>query len=189
MLNNEVIRKAKKNIRIRVKTERNQLSVGEIDSLSKQIWRNFRNYVLDGLRKNIMFYYSFGSEVFTHEIIRKLSEEYNIFLPRTKQEIEVCKYGNIFQENSYGIFEPITPSIKNPNLKMIIVPGIAFDKKGNRIGWGRGYYDKFLEKHPEAIRISPAYSLQIINKLPSLDHDQKIDIIITPKEIIETRAR
>lgn len=179
-------------IRQEIKTERKALSEEERLSRSAEIWERFKREVLDGSRKNIMFYYSFDSEVHTRDIIRELAWQCNLFLPKMQnREIVVCEYklGDFMEENKHGIFEPDTPVIENPCLGIVIVPGIAFDREGNRLGWGLGCYDRFLAKYKGTLRIAPAYSFQVLEKqLPCLNHDQKIDIIITERGVINTRA-
>lgn len=68
---------------------------------------------------------------------------------------------------------------------MIIVPGLAFDKRGYRIGYGGGFYDKFLEKHNKIKRISLCYNFQIIENVPNEEFDKRVDTIITEDEIIK----
>lgn len=86
-------------------------------------------------------------------------------------------------ESVYKTLEPDSkdPEIKPTNIELILVPGVAFDVLGNRLGFGKGYYDKFLKK-TKCPLISPAYNFQVYKKIPTEIHDHKIDKIITEKK-------
>ena len=68
---------------------------------------------------------------------------------------------------------------------LIILPGAAFDRKGNRLGYGGGFYDTYLAAHPQAGRAAIAFALQIAEDIPSAPHDIRPDIIVTEKEMIQ----
>ncbi len=88
---------------------------------------------------------------------------------------------------SYGILEPRTEKIRKTRVEdidLIIVPGVAFDKKGNRIGHGKGYYDRLLDK-TNATKIGLAFEFQLLKEIPTDKHDLPIDILITEKRIIK----
>ena len=88
--------------------------------------------------------------------------------------------------NKYGIPEPATKVITYPDI--LLVPLVAFDKKLNRLGYGGGYYDRFiskLSKKKKIIKIGLALSFQKINKVPINKYDQKLDYVITNKYIIK----
>ena len=85
--------------------------------------------------------------------------------------------------NKYGIPEPISDKIIYPNI--ILVPLVAFDKNFNRIGYGGGFYDRYIRKIKrikKIVTIGLAYSFQKVNKIPIKDYDIKLDYIITDKE-------
>lgn len=82
-----------------------------------------------------------------------------------------------------GIFGTVFPSGNNEyegKYDVIVVPGLAFDKSGFRLGYGGGYYDRFLERHPGSLKVSPAYPFQLVDRVPVDAFDQKIDKIILP---------
>lgn len=86
-----------------------------------------------------------------------------------------------------GILEPIDDSIvvKKEDIDLIIVPGTVFDREFNRIGYGGGYYDRYLEDIAyKNNKVVLAYDFQIIDKIESEEHDIKMDLIITDKEVI-----
>ncbi len=93
---------------------------------------------------------------------------------------------NFLSINNLGIPEPNT-SKKKENPDIMFIPLVAFDKYKNRLGYGGGFYDRYLkniEKKKKVVKIGCAFSFQKINKLPTELHDKKLDLIITEKKII-----
>jgi 5-formyltetrahydrofolate cyclo-ligase len=82
----------------------------------------------------------------------------------------------------FGIMEPL-PQVRVKSMDLLVVPGIAFDKQGYRLGYGKGYYDKFLSKNP-VLSFGLAYSLQLFEKLPHGKHDRRMDAIATEKGLL-----
>ena len=88
--------------------------------------------------------------------------------------------------NELGIPEPITNKIEYPDI--LLVPMVAFDEKLNRLGYGGGFYDRYIakiEKVKKIIKIGLAFSYQKIKKIPTNKFDKKLDFIITEKEILQ----
>lgn len=144
--------------------------------------------------KTIFLYISFGSEVNTHGLIRLLFGKKKVFVPvmeKEKKEIYISELREWKELTSgaYGILEPKKEYIRKGNVSdmdIAIVPGIAFDEEGYRIGYGGGYYDKLLRKM-NGKKIGVAYDFQILKKLPHEDHDVKMDKIVTEKRILSFR--
>ena len=92
------------------------------------------------------------------------------------------------KKGTYRIRQPEEESIlqNSDALEVVCVPGIAYDTQGNRIGYGKGYYDKFLKWRP-ATKIGIAFDVQIVDQLPDEKHDITMDVIITEKRMIEVR--
>ena len=90
---------------------------------------------------------------------------------------------------AYDILEPkqdCRKPIDLDTIDIIIVPGVAFDTTGNRMGHGKGYFDRLL-KHLDALRIGLAFEFQIVSHVPMDPHDEKMDIIVTEKQIIHCK--
>ena len=108
--------------------------------------------------KTVMFYVSFGSEVYTHEMIQEVLGKKIVIVPKIIDfEIITCEIKD-FSELESGKYRILEPKDNNKEFNMreidiIIVPGAAFDKEGNRIGYGKGYYDRLL-KNTKAKRIA-----------------------------------
>lgn len=137
---------------------------------------------------NIFCYASYNSEVDTFWLMEKiLADGKNLYLPRCitdTKEMEVCRVSDLseLQSGAYGIREPIGKGVL-VSLDLVIAPMVAFDREKNRLGYGGGYYDRFLAK-TDAIRLGIAFSEQESDKLVKEPTDIPMDIIITEKEVI-----
>ncbi len=148
------------------------------------------------LEANISFLYiNQNCEVRTTEILKKCIKYKKAFaLPAfdtEKKNMTLMKVENLDSDlikGDRGILEPDpakSKAIPIETIDIAIIPGVAFDEKGGRIGSGEGYYDRFISKLPITTRkISLAYEDQIIQQVPMESHDKNIDIIITEKRII-----
>ena len=133
-------------------------------------------------------YYPYNNEVDSIEILKKFEElNYNISLPKIKKNFQMNFFHWSIKEplsiNKYGIPEPISNKVVYPNI--LLVPLVAFDRHFNRIGYGSGFYDRYLKKikkNKKIITIGLAYSFQKIKKIPVNKYDIKLDFVITNKE-------
>jgi 5-formyltetrahydrofolate cyclo-ligase len=80
--------------------------------------------------------------------------------------------------------DPATPVVPLDTIDVFVIPGLAFDLEGERLGWGRGHYDRTLARAPEALRVGYAFELQIVDRVPVGADDQRMDVLVT-----ETGAR
>jgi len=92
------------------------------------------------------------------------------------------KIGDELRANKFGIFEPLS-STKQVEPSVIIVPMLAFDRSKNRLGYGGGYYDKYLQ-NSTALKVGAAFAAQEIEQIPHEPHDAKMDIIVTDDFIL-----
>ena len=142
-------------------------------------------------KKIIGGYYPVNFEVDDLELLKKFEKnKFDISLPVIKKKFQINFYKWSFFDplkiNKYGIPEPETKNIVYPDV--ILVPLVAFDKNLNRLGYGGGYYDRLIKnfsKKKKIIKIGLAFSVQEIDKVPIGMHDQKLDYIVTNKNIIK----
>lgn len=173
-------------------SKRNSLSKEEVLEKSDKIKNNLFNLQQFKKSRIIMFFVSFNSEVHTHEIIKNSLKTKTVVIPKVAHhEIEpsiILDFDNLVPSRKFNILEPMDlMKIAYKNIDLVLVPGIVFDKEGHRIGYGFGYYDKFLKKVPKAIKIGLAFDFQVIDKIPREMHDVPVDMIVTEKRVIECK--
>ena len=140
----------------------------------------------------IACYYAVRSEVSTEEILRHaLSHGKIVYLPRTGERgIELCRIESLegLAEGKYGIPEPPKHSVAAlpGEVELFILPAVAVDRAGNRLGYGPGHYDRLLQ-NTTAIKAALAFSRQIADAVPQEPHDIAADMILTEEEVIECR--
>lgn len=138
--------------------------------------------------KCILAYYSFTQEVFTHDFIEKYAQEKKIILPVVEKDVLVLKeYKGKDQMHlsEYGILEPTGADFSDySQIDLGIIPGVVFDKNLNRLGRGKGYYDKLLPLLDNAYLVGICFSFQLKDTIPIEPHDFPMNSIVTPDLII-----
>lgn len=145
--------------------------------------------------RNILLYCAFRTEVETEQLSKSLLHmKKKLCMPLVKP-LEKELLPMIIDEEDYplqpgycGIPEPVWCTSRcaaAEHLDIVILPGLVFDKNGNRLGYGGGYYDRFLAcKAPQALRLGLAFSCQLVPSIPAQNHDMRLDILVTEKEIL-----
>ncbi|WP_457601139.1 5-formyltetrahydrofolate cyclo-ligase [Hydrogenivirga sp.] len=136
----------------------------------------------------VMLYCSIKGEPDLSPLFEELAEEgKNLVLPRVKgSELELVRVGAplCLTDGTFNIPEPASGEIISPEeLELVVVPGVAFDRQGYRVGFGKGYYDRLLER-VRAPKIGVAYSFQVLDSVPRDSWDRPVDILVTEKEVI-----
>ena len=142
-------------------------------------------------KKIIGGYYPVNFEVDDLMLLEKFEKKnFNISLPVVKKNFQMNFYEWSFSDpliiNKYGIPEPETKNIVYPDI--LLIPLVAFDKNLNRLGYGGGYYDRLVKKFSKKkkiLKIGLALSVQEIDKVPIDKYDQKLDYVVTNKNIIK----
>ena len=137
------------------------------------------------LGKIIGGYYPYNREIDILQILKKFEKKnFIITLPKIKKNSQMDFFQWSMDEpleiNKFGIPEPISKTIKYPDV--LLVPLVAFDKNFNRIGYGGGFYDRYIKKirkRKKVLTIGFAYSFQRVKKIPTNNYDIKLDFIIT----------
>lgn len=92
-----------------------------------------------------------------------------------------------FVTRRHNVPEPdptMSTAVDPEKIDIVLVPGLAFDPNGGRLGRGGGFYDRFLSKHPMALRIGVAFDSQVVAHVPTNSHDERVDILLTPDAIM-----
>lgn len=171
-------------------SSRSRMSRKEIEAKSAAIAKKLFRCPVFKKASRVMFYAAFKNEVETSMMInRALDEKKEVFVPRVEGSeilaVKISCCGELSRGN-FGIKEPsgAAKPLHASDLKFdaIIIPGIAFDFACNRLGFGKGYYDRFLVR-AAGFKIGLAYSFQIMEKLPVSKNDIKTDMVITEEKI------
>jgi len=138
-------------------------------------------------------YVSYQWEIDTNNLLQKIIDEKGfVYVPRlSNNQIKQVRIDNLFnlKKGRYGILEPVYKNkVVEVNVDLAFVPGVAFDTSGNRLGRGKGYYDKFLAG-VSGIKIGLAHDLQVIENVPHQEHDIKMDYLITEKRTIQCKGK
>lgn len=174
--------------------KRRRLSEKEIFEKSRAISEKVLSLQEVKRAKTISCYINIGSEVKTRPLISKLLGLGKIIVvPAVSEErkkMQMCRILSLNEtEKKNAFFEPseeckrVFPSKK---IDLVLVPGTAFDPMGYRLGYGKGYYDKFLRTLAKQVPfIGLAFECQLVQAIPAEEHDVRLDKIVTEKRIIE----
>lgn len=181
----------KKILRKQMREIRDALTIEDIHIHSKQIAEQLLQSSFYKECTHICVYDAFRNEVSCKYIITQaLQDGKCVYLPVTDKACKTMEFyqiteDTIYREGNYGIREPEFDE-KSKILQdkaLILMPGLAFDQNKHRLGYGGGYYDKYLALHDEHITMALCYDFQIVDELPCEDHDILPDYIVTESEI------
>jgi len=180
---------AKSELRKRILNIRNNMDIEDVRKNSSAITEKIINLDSYIQSKVVFIYMDFKNEVMTSQLIKHmLSAKKRVVIPYTDTRNTVLIPSEITGEadlvlNSFGYYEPknISP-IDTGEIDLAVIPGVVFDKSLNRIGFGKGYYDRILNKlKASAKKVALAHEFQVLESIPNEEHDIKMDMIITEK--------
>ncbi|MEN1759140.1 5-formyltetrahydrofolate cyclo-ligase [Anoxynatronum sibiricum] len=182
-------------MRQQILNKRNQLSAEQVMSKSTLIINRLMKQPELHQSSNIMVYLDFRNEVKTDDLIQRLLEqEKQIFIPVTNPATHTLMVSQLedpatdLEKGHFGLLEPKSEALRPvaPTLiDLAIVPGLVFDYEGYRIGFGAGYYDRFLPSlRPGVPLISLLYELQLVDQVPREPHDVPVHFLITENRTI-----
>jgi 5-formyltetrahydrofolate cyclo-ligase len=140
--------------------------------------------------RTVMAYWAFGSEVETAPLIEALHEAgVRVVLPRIeKTEVVAVTYepGQPITATAFGAMEPSDAEVVDPaGVDAVIVPGVAFDRTGRRLGYGGGFFDRFLPRTRSGTpAVAIAFAVQMVEGVPAGHGDRRVDAIVTEDEVI-----
>ncbi len=176
------LKTSKNELRRLIRLQKRQLLPETRDILSINALSTLENLPAFREATIVVLYHSLDDEVDTHEFIRKWSPSKHILLPVIRGEnLELCLYKDIhhLQTGSFGVQEPIGEVFTDYSaIDCAVIPGMAFDKRGNRLGRGKGYYDRLLS-HLPAFKIGICFPFQLIEEVPTNEWDIRMDLVIT----------
>lgn len=179
MENTQIIEK--REIRRKIKALRTMLTEMEKRSAAQEVFDRLEKTAAFLLADKILMYHSLPDELLTHEFLSKWASRKHFFLPRVNGvDLEILPYEESRLElGSFHIEEPTGSNTVDPSeIELIVVPAVAYDRKGNRLGRGKGFYDRLL-KSTKATKIGVGYEFQLYDELPTEPHDVGMDMVIT----------
>lgn len=191
-----IIQRDKEYIRKRVLKERRSLNINQVRQKSRDIVRRLTDSCYYRNASTVMCYSHIKNEVETDYLMKLCIMEGKILvlpLVSTKghgpslQLRRVSLPEKDLRRGAFGILEPVndTYQVHPREVDLAVIPGVAFDAERNRIGYGKGYFDRFIPLlSDDCTKAGLAYEIQIVNKIPAESHDRKLDVVITEKRII-----
>ena len=181
------LHRAKQSLRELLIQKRRMMSAEERTAQSARILSQLEKMTVFQEAKTVLLYYPKNNEVDVLPLFKRYKRDKVLLLPVThRRGMTANPYeGNDkMHRGKVGIPEPTTPPYEG-EIDLIIVPAVAFDKQGNRLGRGGGYYDRFLKKQSHATFIGVGYDFQLVDEVPVRQHDQKMHRIILPSQTIQ----
>jgi 5-formyltetrahydrofolate cyclo-ligase len=184
----------KSDLRKRILNIRNSMDKKESSEKSAVIMEKLTDMDIYKKAQVVFVYMDFNHEVETMSLIKKmLLEKKKVVIPYTDTvntviiPSELKSIDEDLVKSKFGYYEPAPEKIvpvKSEEFDLVVVPGVVFDKGFNRIGFGKGYYDRILSTLKESAKaVAVAYDFQVLEQVPSEEHDVKMDMIITEKHI------
>lgn len=183
----------KKEIRKFIKNMKILMSDEEVIKKSLQIQNLLMEQEEFKKADSIYIYINYNQEVITTDIIEKcLNDGKNVYVPKIHDDN--IKFHQIYSittdlaPGAYGILEPTTHLPDDRRDGLLIMPGLAFDREFHRIGYGGGFYDKYLTLPNSHIKLALAYDFQVFDSITTDEYDKKVDMIITQDYVMKLKS-
>jgi len=182
----------KKLLRTKLKQRRSELPGSERTEMSQKIIKFLHEIDEFNQAKNLFCYISYLSEVETSSLISHILER-NLVLavPKIMGKTEMLaitlKDLSDLEADKMGILTPKSSQTASAPFDVAITPGVGFTTMGDRLGYGRGYYDRWFSKNKVKTKIGLAFEVQIVDELPLEETDMPLDMLITEERIIDLR--
>lgn len=179
----------KKEIRRKIKNLRLMLSDTDRETAADEVFDRLEKTAAFMLADHILMYHSLPDELSTRRFLAKWHSRKHFYLPRVNGvNLDILPYDETRLElGSFHIEEPVGTDTVSPDiLELIVVPAVAYDRHGNRLGRGKGFYDRLL-REARATKIGVGYEFQLVDELPVEEHDVPVDCVITQQTIINIR--
>lgn len=195
-MNSAELKRAKRDVRRRVLAARDALPVWARDRASAAATERVISLPEVASAGLVLAFWSFGSEPSTEGLIAALDARgIGVALPRIDgRELTARRYrpGDAVSATAFGAFEPEGGEVVEPtSIDVVVVPAVAFDRDGRRIGYGGGFYDRFLPTtRPDATRVGLAFDVQLAGAgetLPSGHFDLRVDVVVTETQAVRCR--
>ena len=177
----------KQQIRKKYKTLRNEMSGEEVRKKSDQICKNIIASEIFRKSEKILAYAPLGNEVDIRPVIEEgWRQNKRIAFPKvfgdTMKYFEISDFTEL-EEGTFHVMEPKENHSVDWADALVLVPGVAFDRKKNRMGYGKGYYDRFFEGKTSCVELGVAYELQVAEQLPTEENDLPMEYLVTEESL------
>lgn len=172
----------KSEIRRKIKAMKSMLLETEKAEAAEQVFDRLEQTAAFMIANHILMYHSLADELSTHRFLRKWADRKHFYLPRVNGvNLDILPYEESRLElGAFHIEEPTgTNTVSPEDIELIIVPAVAYDRNGNRLGRGKGFYDRLLSS-TRATKVGVAYEFQIVDEIPVEPHDVAMDMVISP---------
>ncbi len=174
----------KKELRKQIRAAKKAVPFCEKCSRSAPILAKVESLAAFQQAKTILMYWSMEDEVQTHDFVNRWYKEKTILLPCVDgDDLRLRQYTGpecLIEGEQFGIGEPTGPEYTElDKVEMIIVPGVAFDSQNNRMGRGRGFYDRLLKSTPNAYKVGVAFDFQMVENVPTEPFDVAMNTVIS----------
>ena len=173
----------KKALRKQIAEKKRAMTPAQIEKKSGELTRLFLQTEQYQKAKAVYGYLSYNQEVRTEAILRQaLKDGKTVAVPKVYgQEMKFILLTDFdrLEKSSLGIPEPIDDEpVANESQALVLMPGVAFTRAGDRMGYGGGFYDKFLAREPEHPTVALCYDFQIVDTLPTEEFDVPVDLVL-----------
>lgn len=163
------------------------LSEMEKSSAADEVFAHLEKTAAFMMADNILMYHSLPDELSTIRFLKKWHDRKRFFLPRVNGvNLDILPYEETRLElGSFHIEEPTGADVVDvDDIELMVIPAVAFDRKGNRLGRGKGFYDRLLASS-KATKVGVGYEFQLFDSIPTEPHDVAMDMVITQKTVIK----
>lgn len=179
----------KSEIRRLMRQRKKELDTGEKLRRSESVMRRLEQMPQFAESRVVLLYWSMDDEVQTHALVERTWRDRTVLLPCVDgDDLRLRQYTGpkcLVAGEQFGIGEPTGPEWTDLEaIGFIAVPGVAFDRECNRMGRGRGFYDRLLKSVPNAYKVGVAYDFQVMEHIPVEAHDVPMDSIVSESEIL-----
>ncbi|MCM1440335.1 MAG: 5-formyltetrahydrofolate cyclo-ligase [Roseburia sp.] len=181
----------KADIRRKIKNLRTMMFASEKMLAAQEVFDRLEATAAFLMAEHILIYHSLSDELPTGNFLNKWKGSKHFYLPRVNGvNLEILPYDESrLESGAFHIEEPQGDNIIDPeSIDLIIVPGVAYDRKGGRLGRGKGFYDRLLSE-TKATKIGVGYEFQLFDEIPQESHDVRMDAVITQRNTIIIRKR
>jgi 5-formyltetrahydrofolate cyclo-ligase len=188
----------KPELRQQMRAQRLQLTPADVQARSKAICARLAGMTVFLGGRHVFTYVSRGNEVQTHELIRDLlMDGKRVGVPTFDSERDayhatwIRHFPDDLQPGKLDILEPRMDKVRRAEwdkFEVLLIPGLAFDARGHRLGRGKGYFDRMLEQAP-GVKVALAYDFEVLAEVPVAAHDVPMDFIVTETRVIRCERK